>query len=801
WTGMLFGPLEPFVNVFSDWPVDDTAVDAVILISETIQADDFRFAKLKSYLNEGGNLLVFGKPADALSVILPVEVAEKKPWIENPQYIQTGTAGPWSGFEVNNGPSHYGIKLKANAGSEILANWEDGTPAVVLGKYGRGTVVYVGSGSGQVWQKRPELEGADEMALRLVYWMAKGKFSIDAALKQAEDIYRQNRAEDIALRDWVLEESDEEKPEHFAVISKRNAGRFGWQIEEGGLVDNLRSNGQVSPPMTRHFQFRGSRDEVDREAAFRLKPGSVSEEPEVGEVKQSWFSKTISWNFENGESIQSTLSLGSPAILWEGSSNTIDLDVSGITHLAYVTGQGVQIHSVDKPIPASELAEGWLLLFRARGDVRDMPLLVVLTRGPQEIKYDGGLLVSFNEGGFASLFTMRLFGIRRFASGETMAWEKGIPSEAIQAARLWNQRLLQFQVDCVEIAWRENNAIQIANRFRYQEIKSDWPVHPATLAPLPPVLSLALEAGAPVQLPGNTQDLNCATKYGPLQAVEGDFTKITIPIPPQDHRAIIPVKGRMELQDKIDRLTSGLALGTKNYNDNIRGPGEGDLQADLHPYDISKALPYNEAPNIDTYKFWLTFNSLLARPVYSPAIREAVDRHNWERYRETLNFYSHKCFVMRKREPLSGVEYLITFVWPTNTYSGFRSFHDANEASGVNAYCFTNYARYYGDWTTLEANWNHCRRLWEFLPRVNDWACMASGALEYWQVAGLDMLNSEPYGNFAYAYAARQAGYPGEELLAQTLGAKSMVAAVSRFALESYLASITGAGDPWREFL
>ena len=211
-------------------------------------------------------------------------------------------------------------------------------------------------------------------------------------------------------------------------------------------------------------------------------------------------------------------------------------------------------------------------------------------------------------------------------------------------------------------------------------------------------------------------------------------------------------------------------------------------------------MPFNEAPCIDVYKWWYTFNALLARPVYSTSVRERVDQHFRTRYWETLNFYPHKCFVMQKREPWTGVEYLISFVWPTQTQYGYRNFNDANEASGINSYCFANYARYYGDWATLRANWNYCRRLHEFLPKVNDWACMASGALEYWRVVGLDMVNSEPYGNLAFAYAAANTGHPQDELVGLVHGTRSLVAATARLGLQDYLHSITAEGDPWREF-
>jgi len=77
---------------------------------------------------------------------------------------------------------------------------------------------------------------------------------------------------------------------------------------------------------------------------------------------------------------------------------------------------------------------------------------------------------------------------------------------------------------------------------------------------------------------------------------------------------------------------------------------------------------------------------------------------------------------------------------------------------------------------------------------------MSSGALEFYQVVGLDMLNSEPWGNLAFAYAARHAGYPQDELMGLVQGARSLVAAVARFGLQDYLRSVTTEGDPWRDF-
>jgi len=463
--------------------------------------------------------------------------------------------------------------------------------------------------------------------------------------------------------------------------------------------------------------------------------------------------------------------------------------------------EGLRIVACGDAIDPASLAEGWLIGFRAQPEIRDMPQLIVLTRKPHRIYCKDGIQFSFGEEGFRALLTSRLWGIRRLAPGQTVDWRDGIPESAVRTARQWSRAFLSYPIDCDEIGWLENDDVILADRYRYKIIESDWAVEPLVLAPLPPVLSLAQSVGAPIHLPANRVALNCATKYGPLEAVRGDTTAVRLTLPPLDHRAIIPVAGRMVLQEEIETRAAGLRFGLPTPSDpNTRNEGTGDLHADLIAYDLATKTPLKETICIDLYKWWLTFNAVLVRPVYSKPVREKVDRHFRNRYWETLNFYPHKCVVRQKREPWTGVEYLIHFVWPTQTQYGFRNFNDGNEASGLTAYCLASYARYYGDWTTLRANWNHCRRLYEFLPRVNDWACMSSGALEFYQVVGLDMLNSEPWGSLAYAYAARNAGHPEDELMGLVLGARSLVTAAARFGLRDYLHSVTADEDPWRDF-
>ena len=85
------------------------------------------------------------------------------------------------------------MKVTAKADATVLAQWESGLPAIVSHPFGQGQVVFVGTGSGQVWQPRASFEGADELALRLLYWLAGGKEAVAAMLARADDSVRRKR--------------------------------------------------------------------------------------------------------------------------------------------------------------------------------------------------------------------------------------------------------------------------------------------------------------------------------------------------------------------------------------------------------------------------------------------------------------------------------------------------------------------------------------------------------------------------------------------------------------------------------
>jgi hypothetical protein len=799
WVRMMLGPMASCCNVWKNWPSNSEKIDAVIVIAEGITTSDPKFTELQNYLKMGGTALVFGKPAPALAELLPV-IVDNSSWAKQiPLKLKIMNGAEWQDFNPSDGPEHYGINFKAKESGKILAEWSDGTPAVVSGSYGKGKVIYVGSGSGQVWQKKQSLEGADELALRLLYSNRGGEAAVKNMIAHADLLYRNELESQNKIRDKVSKVLKITPPKEFVVVGRHNIGRFGWINDEGGLTENINANGKVTVTGIRDWQMRGGTPMLsDPIMTFSIEAGN-STSPEISGVRQNWFSKTIDWKYPDGQIISSTLSLGTPGMLWEGKSSRIGIGCKNVTHIAFETDKGIKIIKRGEGVNVSGMTENWILAFTAEDKVQDMPQLFVLTRKPKSLIFDDGIRLDFGSGSFGAFFTSRLWGIRRLEPGKTIEWIKGIPENAITDARRWSRAFLDFPVDCDEIGWTENKSVIIADNFVFRTFGSEWKTKPLRLTVIPPVYILAKNVGAPVRLPANLTDLNCSSNLGPITAVEGEASLVSTDIPPQDHRAIIPVEGKMIYQNEIDYRAGGLGFGQRSSPPG-RNEGGGNFHVDIDEYENPGHQPYNLQACIDPYKWWYTFNALLARPVYSAETREKVDNHNRLKYWETLNFYSHKCMVVQKREPFTSNEYLISFVWPTQTQFGYRNFNDANEASGLIAYSYTNYARYYGDWTTIRSNWNHCRRLYEYLPKVNDWACLSSGALEYWFVAGLDMLNSEPYGNFAFSYAAGLAGYPHEALQGIVLGTRSLIPTVARLGIHDYLMSITSDGDMLRSF-
>ncbi len=339
---------------------------------------------------------------------------------------------------------------------------------------------------------------------------------------------------------------------------------------------------------------------------------------------------------------------------------------------------------------------------------------------------------------------------------------------------------MHFPIDCTATATLEGDRVTVRDTFTFRKLASDWGAG-ETYASLPPVMVLAQMAGAPLDLGGARPGL-CMTKYGPLFQLPGETVTYTIDLPRRDPFGPIPTAGDEPLREQMEYygLQGALSVTRASGGMALNGPFTADLltYAGTGRYEN----PF-ESPCVDLYKWWYCFPTVQARAAYGDATRTTLDAHWRTQYAETLNRYGYKCYVRHRREPYSKVPYNITFVWPTMVQDGVRYFVDQNESSAVIMECVDAYARHYGDWDTIAANWNFVRNLYDYLPKYHDWAWMASSKQEFFSVAGIDMLNSEYPGNLAYAEMARQLATTIEATQATILAAKALVPAVARLAM------------------
>lgn len=776
WVRMIAGPLADRVAVYADWP-EGVTVTACLVMAEAMAVGDSRLVRLREYLAGGGSAIVYGRPAPALRELLPVRLPDDLP-DQRRAVAAPGAGPPWQGWQAS-GVRHDSLTVEPRAGAEVQLRFADGAPAVVAGGSGQGRVVYVATGSGQVWEANPDLAGADSLTLRLLYGLAGHADRLPAMLARAKEAAAARRAARAAVARTAGAAAQD-----VAVPGLDNAGRFGWRLPDGGLVENLRGDGTVDCPADPRAPFQPV---VPGLAAAELRP-----------VEQNWLAKTVAWQTEAGEVLRCALSLACPYWRWQGRSGEVTFPVTDDLRLAWPAQGGLRVLATGAVVDGRELTANGLLLFSVAADRRDVPRAIILARRPRRIELGAALRLVYDDEGFGTLWTGRLYGLRRFGPGETAAWAGQVPAEVAQALAAAGRRCLAFPTACDEVAWPEGETVVVADRFRYEVTRDAFGTTPETRAALPPVLGLAKLVGAPVTTDGRPEPTGVATKYGPLSTVAGDRAVYRIPVPGHDAFGVVPVAGRRELQAAMQRYAVEGIRSVTRASSGITS--ESSFNEDLRAYLSSGRYERPlEAPCLDLYKWWYCFPTIEGRPAYDEATRSEVDAHYRRQFRRTLNYHAHKSFVRFRREPLTGLDYTVTFIWPAVFADGLRFFIDQNESSAVLAACLLDYARYYGDWDTIRANWNLVRRLYDYLPRFHDWALMCSSNHEAFSTAGIDMLNSEYPGHLAYAELARRTGHGDEVWPATVLAAKSLVPAVARLAVPEYVASITAPGDPWRE--
>lgn len=210
-------------------------------------------------------------------------------------------------------------------------------------------------------------------------------------------------------------------------------------------------------------------------------------------------------------------------------------------HAAFGADGGPRIVTNGHPADVSRMNERWVLVWfaGAAGWTNwDAPWAVFLSHRPSVMVLDAaGLHFEFpNQAGEVTL--LPLYGYFKPPAGtngfqqrhglpdrkvQTWQWAEVIPREPLMRVRYWAAALKRFPLDYEEffsvdagrgtVAWRQ--------RFQWHAVADEWSTRSFAMAPLSPVLALAMKDGRlPVRLDGAWFDFEMPTPFGPLAGVQ-----------------------------------------------------------------------------------------------------------------------------------------------------------------------------------------------------------------------------------------------------------------------------------------
>ena len=250
----------------------------------------------------------------------------------------------------------------------------------------------------------------------------------------------------------------------------------------------------------------------------------------------------------------------SPAVLVHAASRHLDL-FAGTTNaglgapafITWTTMNGPRTCKRDAPLELEKtgLEECWLLVWWAGAEGWtnwDVPWVVYLQHKPQRMALDAdGLHLDFARAA-GDVVLLPLYGYEKLPQRgrdflaehgmtgrkvKTWDWPEVLKRDPLARIRYWAAVTRELPVHCEE-SFQVNagaDAVTFRSRFTWHRIEDEWKTPHLRLAPVSPVLALAVKQGFPAQFSKRWFDLDYFTAYGPLLAVEGvDQFEMTMPV-------------------------------------------------------------------------------------------------------------------------------------------------------------------------------------------------------------------------------------------------------------------------------
>ena len=720
----------------------ETGKPDCVVVSSCSPLPEETLKALETYVRNGGTALFFGVNNAQLDKM-------------NPLALNRADLYPETAKRDRDGKPAYLLNVKLADGAKLLHASANGAPEIAEKPYGSGRVIaYAGA-------LKPG--SAD-----LIFAYGLG-LSVEP---RERPVFRAAAPDADGFREG---------------ISRKNFGRFGW------LNDDRVNALSIRPEQT----FRMWDVEQDY---FGVSFSGSQTPGRLAALNTNWLGKSmVGTGGRWGASTEIVWGLGTPGVLLRNPDvNRVSIESPMLGYLAFPVDGGTRTIEL-KPGSAVDLgglASNWFLVWNREGNYNAWPLLFSFNRRIAAAKMEGKRLeLTFEKRGL-DLSAMPLAGVRHYTPAETAAWRKSLPDEIAEKCARWNRRLAARTIDCKESYKldKEAGTATVRNDFEYLTISNDWGVEPEFIAPVPSLLPLYAEVAA-VGI-GDAEDVDFATLYGPMWAAPGTRSEYTLPIPDMEYR--LPVTAtdpRLDLAANkalFDRIVEHLNVVKLVYiapDYSIVERQKGRIYPERELREATSSKSGNEAAEWNYIDLHRTLGGVTGNLMFKPYLdgvkgydeaREQLNAKILRNIRRDIEFFQYKTFLRYRPEPFTGAWYLMAFIAPVRYNDGYWMFHDMNETAGIFLQTLGLYSRMFEDPAFFESNEPYIDLFMSNYLSANDWAWMASVAVEWGMGNNIDMLNAELAGWCGMTRIKEALGRPDEADFGRYMAAKAAVATGAR---------------------